>query len=58
MCILGPNGIGKTTVFRSVLGFLPLSVVGIAMGRLIPRARRKDDTVKASTDQLVKPPDS
>ena len=24
VCILGPNGIGKTTVFRSVLGFLPL----------------------------------
>lgn len=24
VCILGPNGIGKTTLFRSVLGFLPL----------------------------------
>ena len=24
VAILGPNGIGKTTVFRSVLGFLPL----------------------------------
>ena len=24
VCILGPNGIGKTTVFRSVLGFLKL----------------------------------
>lgn len=24
VCILGPNGIGKTTIFRSVLGFLKL----------------------------------
>ena len=24
VCILGPNGLGKTTIFRSVLGFLKL----------------------------------
>lgn len=24
MCLLGPNGVGKTTLFKSMLGFLPL----------------------------------
>jgi iron complex transport system ATP-binding protein len=24
VCLLGPNGVGKTTAFRSILGFLPL----------------------------------
>ena len=32
VCILGPNGIGKTTIFRSVLGFLDLISGEIELG--------------------------
>ncbi|MCC8140421.1 MAG: ABC transporter ATP-binding protein [Lachnospiraceae bacterium] len=29
VCVLGPNGVGKTTFFRTVLGFLPRKAGGI-----------------------------
>ena len=38
VCILGPNGIGKTTVFRSVLGFLKLLAGDIELDG-VPRER-------------------
>ena len=40
VCILGPNGIGKTTVFRSVLGFLKL-LDGEVLLDGIPRDRMR-----------------
>jgi len=30
-CLLGPNGVGKTTLFKSMLGFLPLIEGGISI---------------------------
>jgi predicted ABC transporter, ATPase component len=40
VCILGPNGIGKTTIFRSVLGFLKL-LEGEVLLDGVPRDRMR-----------------
>lgn len=40
VCILGPNGIGKTTIFRSVLGFLKL-LEGEVLLDGVPRERMR-----------------
>lgn len=43
LCILGPNGIGKTTVFNSMLGFLPKIGGNILIGdKDISRMNRKE----------------
>lgn len=42
-CILGPNGVGKTTLFRTILGFLPLLSGRITIdGREVRSFHRKE----------------
>ena len=53
VCILGPNGIGKTTIFRSVLGFLKL-LEGEVLLDGVPRDRmRARDFACSVTDVVV-----
>lgn len=42
LCLLGPNGCGKTTLFRMILGSLPVSngKIKIAAGLKYSKARR------------------
>lgn len=40
-CLLGPNGIGKTTLFRSIMGFLPM-IEGEVLLDSIPRREISD----------------
>ena len=43
LCILGPNGVGKTTLFKSILGFLTLKGGSILLdGEDISTWKRKD----------------
>ena len=43
LCILGPNGVGKTTLFKTILGFLKLQVGSILLdGQDINTWSRKD----------------
>lgn len=48
VCILGPNGIGKTTVFRSVLGFLPL-----IEGEILVDGRRRSQMTQKEFSRIV-----
>ena len=58
ICVLGPNGVGKTTLFRTVLGFLPLLSGSVAVnGRSIGRhSRRELAQVIAYVPQAHTPP--
>lgn len=43
LCLLGPNGVGKTTLFKSILGFLPLRGGRVVLaGRDLSTWRRRE----------------
>ena len=48
VCILGPNGIGKTTIFRSVLGFLKL-----IEGEITLDGKPRDELSQKEFSQIV-----
>lgn len=43
LCLLGPNGVGKTTLFKSLLGFIPFTGGGLCMdGKPVNHRNRKE----------------
>jgi ABC-type multidrug transport system ATPase subunit len=39
--VVGPNGVGKTTLFRVLLGFLPVTEGQVSVGKLPPEGYRR-----------------
>jgi iron complex transport system ATP-binding protein len=48
LCILGPNGVGKTTLFRTILGFLPE-----ISGTIIINGRRRQDYTRSELAKII-----
>lgn len=43
LCLLGPNGVGKTTLFKSLLGFIPFTGGGLYVdGKPVNQRNRKE----------------
>ncbi len=58
VCLLGPNGVGKTTLFKTMLGFLPPIKGEVVLGdrKRSTYSRREFAQVVAYVPQLHEPP--
>ncbi len=58
LCLLGPNGVGKTTLFKAILGFLPARRGEVSIGRqsIAAMSRKKLARLVGYVPQVHEPP--